>query len=1166
MLNVKKILKSAIKRKVKITEALIVSFLITGNISYALDISTDLNNDALIRETNLISQDLSINNTGIISGYHDNSNLATHNLGNGILNGSLEQIPVEGDVRRIKNITNNGAISGYYKNIDGQEKVTLGLGNGIISYSGTEVVSDINRDNVSHIGEIVNSGIISGFNHNNNSKNSEDKVIKINASGNGILSYGYKASIDTINNSGVISGSNIDDSYYDRTMSGNGIVVANSLREGNKSIINEIINNGVISGFNINNSTTIDSGKWNHNSGSGNGIFISSLFKAESSSLLKNVLNNGIISGFSINDFEPEVEGSLRAHSGVGNGISTFGQYNEIKNVINVGVISGYDNKNFSLNQFGNIVRPSVGNGISIGDRRGLNDGIETIINNGLIKGSNSAIRGDFNEVINNGILAGQIPTVSSVGLESSKDTINTSDVINKGVLITLIKDNPEDGISKIVNGTGGITQIDGIDKTIVNAPISGTDSSITSTALTSNKNIIVNGAGISKGALVVNSNFTLDDSIINGYNSAVYLENDSNLVATNNTFNGGGLKNDVAVIKGSDGNNSLTLNGNSTVNGKIELGAGDDSLVISHGIQINGSLNGGVGNDSLILGTSTVAKNSSNLNILHDISNFESINTNGDITLFETTKITGANEININDGNLLLRVNPTVKDDTGKIIGHALYENNGTLTNTNGNLVIGVNGTGENSVISMGGTTIDPSINNNNYWEDSDRLITNSLVLDAKLDSNGDINITVLEALPIIPQPPTEPENPQPPTYISPTLYTKLNKIYKSIVSAGEIGKLANTTLITNVNGDSYLETVNNSQATRAIMSIDEKSPKESLAQLLTILDQIYANNPYAYTLKSSRDSLKLFEDNLSYLTITPKHGETIVQGKAIYTGVRNDSHSSGKNYHGFDTDHRSYKTTTNTYGGIATFEYGLNDKVSTGITLGGNNQNINFKGSSKIKANSLYLGAFAKSNINNFKLIGGIGYQYTSADSERGIANKYDSFKTDDKYDINSLSAFVEGKYTYNLRDNWSIEPKIKLSYYHINQNEVNEGYDPQALSMRANKATSDTTDIEVGTDFIKTINLKNGELKNVLSLGVITTTGDRDKEISGAILGAQNNGAEFDIQGVELPKVSGKVSYNLEYEQTNGMIYTAGVSLEFSKDYNRNFNTNLGIGYKF
>ena len=458
-----------------------------------------------------------------------------------------------------------------------------------------------------------------------------------------------------------------------------------------------------------------------------------------------------------------------------------------------------------------------------------------------------------------------------------------------------------------------------------------------------------------------------------------------------------------------------------------------------------------------------------------------------------------------------------------------------------------------------MGGTTITPDTDDS-WWKDTDHIKTNSLVLDGKLSADGkDINITVLESIPLEPSnpapieppitPPTEPEppvnppiNPEAPIVVDSLLYEKLNKVYQSIVTSGEIGSLANTTLLEN------------------------KTYNESLGGLLTILDQMYANNPYAYTVKSSRDSLKLFEDNMSYLTIKPKKDEMVVQGKAIYTGVKNDSGAYGKNYYGFDTGHRNYKTTTNTVGGLATFEYGLTDKTSVGVVLGGNNQDINFKGSSKIKGNSLYLGTFAKTDINNFKFMGGVGYQYTSADADRKVSNRYDSFSTGDKYDINSLNAFVEAKYVYNAEQDWTVEPKVRLSYYYIEQDKVNEGYTPGQISMRTDKINSNTADVETGVDFVRSLYLNNGKLKNILSLGVINTIGDKSKELNGYILGKEKDGKKFDIQGVELPKTSGKVSYSLELEQTNGMIYTAGVSLEFAKDYNRNVNVTVGIGYKF
>ena len=132
-------------------------------------------------------------------------------------------------------------------------------------------------------------------------------------------------------------------------------------------------------------------------------------------------------------------------------------------------------------------------------------------------------------------------------------------------------------------------------------------------------------------------------------------------------------------------------------------------------------------------------------------------------------------------------------------------------------------------------------------------------------------------------------------------------------------------------------------------------------------------ANNPYTYTLKSLRDSLKLFEDNISYLTIKPKKNEMIVQSKAIYTGVKNNRSASRKNYYGFDTNHKNYKITTNTVGELATFKYGLSDdtagKVSYNLELEQINRMIYTAGMSL---------EFTKDYNRNVNTTIGIGYKF--------------------------------------------------------------------------------------------------------------------------------------------------------------------------------------------
>lgn len=1148
-----------------------------------------------------------IENSGIIEGKttikEENSDYFYAN-GNGIIAYSLGKFIKEFE-SIIEKVKNNGLIQGdaqvvgeasgeYTSSVSTWGTgSTTGNGNGIGSIAvnesynrqiiGGENPNSINTNSI--IGSIENSGVIKGFNQTIG-KNQGLGFGGALGSGNGIVSLSSiyssnrtlkaESSIGDIKNNGIIEGAVdvqgkaiVPSGHANASLkaedSGNGISATSSYNGGKvqdlgaeSSITNTvgtISNNGVIKG----NGKFIGGSSYTFVHRSGNGISLGLDYygnNLEALSVIGDITNNGLIQG------EIEAQGQSPFVYSSGNGISLGVDSNKdkskynVENIKNSGVVRGIKNS-----EVGNYY--SSGNGISFGDSS-IGGKVKLISNDGIIGGSEVALSiSSVDQVENNGILYGKKISYSSVAAATKNAGIEIGLSTDGSGSIVSIKNGEMESLNnkKVINGQrytedGAETEIE----------TDARDSYIISTG--NYENSIINGAGVNKGALVVEATTSINDSIVNGYNTAIYLEDSSQLISSNTILNGGGLHGDSPVLKGSTGDNVASISGTSIINGSVDLENGNDKLTISNSVQINGDLNGGLGKDILNLGESSIAKASSNLNILHDIKGFESINTNGNITLFETAKITDAADINLESGNLVLRVNPTVTEN-GKIIGHALYENNGTLTSTGGNLVVGLNGIGAGTTISMGNTTIVPETNDS-WWKPTDYIKTNSLVLDGKLSEDGkNINITILDSIPLEPSnpapieppskppveidppitPPTDPEppvnppiNPEAPIVVDSLLYEKLNKVYQSIVTSGEIGSLANTTLLEN------------------------KTYNESLGGLLTILDQMYANNPYAYTVKSSRDSLKIFEDNMSYLTIKPKKDEMIVQGKAIYTGVKNDNGAYGKNYYGFDTGHRNYKTTTNTVGGLATFEYGLSDKTSVGVVLGGNNQDINFKGSSKIKGNSLYLGTFAKTDINNFKFMGGVGYQYTSADVDRKVSNRYDSFSTGDKYDINSLNAFVEAKYIYNAEQDWTVEPKVRLSYYYIDQDKVNEGYIPGQISMKTDKINSNTADVEIGVDFVKSLYLNNGKLKNVLSLGVINTIGDKSKELNGYILGKEKDGKKFDIQGVELPKTSGKVSYNIELEQTNGMIYTAGVSLEFAKDYNRNVSATVGIGYKF
>ena len=251
--------------------------------------------------------------------------------------------------------------------------------------------------------------------------------------------------------------------------------------------------------------------------------------------------------------------------------------------------------------------------------------------------------------------------------------------------------------------------------------------------------------------------------SIINAYGNAIMFKdaNQKNLTLSGTIVNGG-IKDDTYAILGSktnndtlilegaeveyidptdedqtikkfqqtiinsdinmqDGNNTVTLKNGSVVNGSITTGEGSDTFTIENGSQINGILEGGTGDDTLTFEKNVIAKSTSNsyeIRIQHNISNFENINVNSNVTFFESTanydgtakalEVTGVNNLTIGkNGVLTLRINSA---DNNK---YALSTGNiGTIKSENGGkLLLALNGAGNDSIINFGGLELESSL-----------------------------------------------------------------------------------------------------------------------------------------------------------------------------------------------------------------------------------------------------------------------------------------------------------------------------------------------------------------------------------------------------------------------------------------------------------------------
>ena len=1094
--RLEKRLKSVLKKKVKLTLGVLISFLITGNIGYAKII-----NEENISSTLIIEENQEIENSGIISG---NASIVGTNIsvnGNGVI------ITSTSNLENLIDITNSGIISG--------------------NASITENAS------------ITGNTSIIGTN--------------ISGNGNGVVATGNLENLIDITNSGIISG--------------NASITEDASITGNASII----------GTNI--------------SGNGNGVVITSNLES-----LINITNSGIISG------NASIIGTDINSNGNGVIITI-----NLESLTNTGVISG------------GIIYPLLeeGNSIHILDMSG--NGIvreyisNNIVNNGIIKGSTSAIAAQSisGAVINNGILAGReifsnsyeihmFETTNSILQEINLNTITPTTEINNGIYVKLESETSErnDGnatgnvkvdssgnpiIEEIEIGTGGkVTLEDGSEKTIINGSTTGEktisetilnkesddkmDIYLSSSNLDTTSNVIINGTGIEKGALVVDSETTLTDSIVNGYNTGIYLEQ-GKFTVINTTINGGGLKNDVAVLKGDENGNIVEILETSVINGKVELGAGEDSLTIGNSVQINGDLDGGIGEDTLKLGDKELAKTESNLNIYHNINDFENIVFEGDTTLYETSSITGTTNIEIKSGTQVnLRVDSSVQDSDGTYKTHALFnftsdqliikgdkdkiteedfnEDNNFVVEENESeegydkvsiLNLVTNGLGREAIIDLGNVKIEDTV-----WVKTDSIINQA----TKNETEDGTTITIEAEKDLFSINKEVAEE---------KYYLELNEIYKGIHSSNDDNFNVLNSIITGT-----LTDANKGDYTTI-------TDKQQMATLLAYLKQIYTETPYSFSAEASRKSMNVFGDIVKENNFKAKDGEIITYGGLTHNNGEGTDKYYGKNYHGFDIGSADTKVDSKMTGAYGQIEKGISDSTAVGLMLGGNNNKVDIA-TSDLKGNSAYLGGYVKHDKGAFRGIAGIGIQYSDWDSHRNTMS--DSYK--ENYSDRGLNIYAEGKYTKELTEGLFLEPKVGVSYDYIKQESINESKD-KALALEVDGKDFDTLSGNVGLDLRKEIVTEKG--KHNLTVGVNYTrilSGADEDNLTGNF-----GGNSFDILVPQKTKDNVSVGIKYDIELETGVMLGAKVSYDVpfkvSQDNHTHKNegswkVGVGIGYRF
>ena len=308
--------------------------------------------------------------------------------------------------------------------------------------------------------------------------------------------------------------------------------------------------------------------------------------------------------------------------------------------------------------------------------------------------------------------------------------------------------------------------------------------------------------------------------------------------------------------------------------------------------------------------------------------------------------------------------------------------------------------------------------------------------------------------------------------------------------------------------------------------------------------VDKIYSSNIYSETVKASYNNAKLNEETILSLARTSEVGKWTAEGKAIYDKSEYDRD-------GITKDYSSEVESTGLMGALS---YGLDETTTAGVAFSGVKQDVDTDGGSA-DADLFYLGVYGNKVYGNYDFTAGLGYQFGKYEADNTIAN----LSTSDKYDSKAISGYVQGRYTADLGDGLSVQPKAKLGYTYVDQDNTKDAY------FGVSDAKVSTFDVEVGADLVKTVALEKGKMNLLAGVSYTRAMGDTDNKFDGRFYGAKASD-KFDVLGAEIAENTVKFNVGAEVEHDNGLFYNGGMTYQFGSDDTKAYGVNIGAGYRF
>lgn len=739
---------------------------------------------------------------------------------------------------------------------------------------------------------------------------------------------------------------------------------------------------------------------------------------------------------------------------------------------------------------------------------------------NTLLTGDNSNISKKFKITGSSGSITFQnIATSEGLTLAITGGTVNLTDGVSIGGDINF-------GESSNVNLNVNAYYAGGTASTIKNIIGNGNDSNIKLTHVNITGDSSNGKIDLGAGADILTLNNVGVNSIIGSGKNTIELNQGSNIntikledntstLALNSTFNAIEFNNTITVNGGATVKTidlTESTNGNVTVNSgsasEIKFGTGNNILTYNGG-EIKtvdfGSGEGTFYTRADLVGVTIKGDNVKNALVLGD--NTRAAKTEGYLTL--SGDFSGVSNI-IANTDTKFASDITLRDNTNVNLGvNSLYLGVDYTSGT-GEILSGktLKVDGGSIVLDTTGVKGNAAIELGNIEANSNTTFeSSSLGHEIKIGEDGKAIVSIKE------------------TIVSDSV---ANDIIKDFIESGDYEDLM---------GD---------------MTLEEQ--EQQLDSLVKEVGNLTYNTPYSYSSILSRKTTEMVNNAIMDSDFTIKKNEWVAFGfvlgsnremKDYYSGVENINQN-------IDTD---------IYGAYVQAEYGYTDNMALGFVVGANKTDSDI-GQNSLKGTGAYLGGYSRYDYNSIQLVAGFGYQHNSYDADRTITLLNKTMNYSKSYGNDTLTGYMGAKYTYEISQDLTLEPNIKLNLTHTMQDGISEGKaDSMAIKVDEEKTTTLTS--EIGTDLVKSIVVTEGKVKVKAGISLMQIISGADSDNMNGKLA--KTGSKINITTPDQDKTNVKFKVGAQYEKESGVLYNVeGSYITSSKE--KEWVVGAGIGYRF